>query len=373
MLQPTEVEGRTDPFGRVHPRKDLMCEHFGVRYDTFSQRLKRGWTLRQALNIDAPPKRSVVKCPLGVNFNSKEAMCEHYGVTITSYRKRLKLGWTDRQALGIDLKPDSVTCPKGTQFNTLKDMAQHYNVPYNVFISRRNKGWTTEQILGLSDPPSSVRCPNDMLFDSILVMCKHYGVTYTQYYESLKKGLSTKQALGIDFNPYYKNNGVACPNGKKFDSVHAMCKYYGVEMATYNSRLGTNWTERQSLGLDAPPDSKYIVTCPNGIEFENANAMCKHYGVNRSTYNARIYTSNWTLTQALGIAPPPSGDTTVRDTLLNTLSSLNNKLQVSAKKRKLNGVQFYLVQDIDTKKNYVLNELQIKTYPQCLRLFNKVK
>lgn len=370
MAKPSEVEKRTDPFGKVFETQKLMCEHYGVTPSLLRQRLGRGWTFRQTLNLDEPPKRYTIKCPLGKTFASKEAMVKHYNVVVKEYYRKIKDGWTERQALNIDPKPGSLTCPNGKVFATIKDMTEYYNVPYNSFRSRRRRGWSLKQCLGLEEPPRSIRCPKGILFTNVLEMCKHYGITQAHYSLSIAKGLTLEQILSIENKPKPFDTSITCPNGLQFSSKAAMCAHYGVKFTTYRNRIDTGWTGRQALNIDPPPELKTTVFCPNGLRFENKKDMCTHYGLDYSKYKYRISYYNWNERQALGIDPPPikvSKGLTEKETQLN-----NEKLCVLQKEKKLNGVQFYLTQDKETLKNYVLTEEQIKSYPSCLQVFKKL-
>ena len=204
-------------------------------------------------------------CPNGKKYPNDVAMCKAYGISRQKYRYRIIAGWTQRQALGLDEPPE------GT--------------------------------VGTSKPSY---CPNGKKYPSIGAMCKAHGVGTANYYSRMKAGWTQQQALGIDAPP--KNvNGIpipsCCPKGKVFPTLKAMCDTYKVNSTTYLSRLKSNWTQRQALGLDSPPNS---VCCPKGKEFPSLRAMCEAYGVPHVTYNSRLR-SGWTQRQALGIDPAPGG------------------------------------------------------------------
>ena len=263
-----------------------------------------------------------VVCPLGLEFSSLTAMCKHYGIVKQTYQGRKSRGWTERQALGIDLPP-AIICPNGIRFETKKDMTKHYGVTYVAYKQRRQKGFTERQALGIDPPPQKVVvCPNGLKFKSIKIMSSHYGITDTTYYNRIKD--------------------------------------YG-------------WTERQALGIDPPPPikaGKRSVTCPRGMVFSTQLKMLEYYGLNKGTYKHRIRVG-WTLAQALGLDPPPTW--AVSKPVGLEPKSWNTRLSVLQKEHLVQGTQFYLVQDKETLKNYVLTEEQIKTYPLCIQKFTKIK
>ena len=313
---------------------------------------------------------SKVICPNGLSFNNTSLMCKHYGVNYATYLSRLKLGWTKSQSLGITPRKDKVICPNGLIFKTFSSMCEHYGLNLNVYRKRLNLGWTLRQALGIDSEPignNFVTCPNGLIFKSKKQMCDYYNETETTYQSRLRRGWTERQALGIDPPKY----SVTCPNGKTFKNKTSLLEYYDVDYKVYTQRLERGWTESQALGIEPSPDSKYVITCPKGIPFKNIPSMCEYYGVLHNTYKTRRNIKKWTMRQALGIDPPPNG--IGKRFVDSVVHSWNNKLTILQKENAINEIQFYLAQDKETLKNYVLTEEQIKTYPACIQKFTKVK
>lgn len=63
-------------------------------YNTVMRRIKRGYTLEEAME-----KESKVKDHVGNEFNSVEEMCKHYGVSKSTYYNRVNSGITKEKAL----------------------------------------------------------------------------------------------------------------------------------------------------------------------------------------------------------------------------------------------------------------------------------
>ena len=100
MSAPIHVDG-TD-----FPSFSAAAKHYGIPYTTAYRRYTQdGWTIRQALGLDAPPMPN--KCVVdGKTFPSPAAAAKHYGVPPSTFQRRITYDkWTLRQALGLDAPP----------------------------------------------------------------------------------------------------------------------------------------------------------------------------------------------------------------------------------------------------------------------------
>ena len=319
------------PNGIEYASMSAMCRAHSMSSAKYVGRLALGWTERQALGLDVPPQKVnansgspiISHCPKGNEYPSLTAMCEAYGVKRSSYNNRIKIGWTQRQALGLDTPPDDAItpipscCPKGEKYSSIKAMCDAYRINSRTYRDRLESKWTQRQALGLDAPPEytnspkSSCCPKGGRYSSVKAMCDAYKINIKSYRSRLNLGWTQRQALGVDEPP----NGVmkamgkpsVCPNGEEFPTIKAMCDAYGVTFWTYKNRLKSGLTQRQALNLDTLPDKGRVripCCCPKGKEFSSIRAMCKTYGISRSSYRYRLRTG-WTQRQALGIDPAP--------------------------------------------------------------------
>lgn len=97
----------TDHTGREFPSQKAMCEAWGIARPTYLQRLKRGWSLEEALTGNRTRKGHSQPCydHEGREFPSQVAMLEHWGITRAAYNSRLKRGWSLEEALTGNRKP----------------------------------------------------------------------------------------------------------------------------------------------------------------------------------------------------------------------------------------------------------------------------
>lgn len=88
------------------------CKAYNLKYQTVHRRLKKaGWTIEEAFELAPPPKTQQVihnAKPIVMNGESYKSMAElarFIGVTSVTVKNRIESGWTERQIVGIDPPP----------------------------------------------------------------------------------------------------------------------------------------------------------------------------------------------------------------------------------------------------------------------------
>jgi hypothetical protein len=121
-----------------------LAKAFAVRSITLRSRLRRGWTLEQAVGLDERPKlvRNIVEVMVGgQTFPNLSAAARHFGVAWAVARYRLEVGATPEQAFGLApfeaqrLKTGKRITVGGERFASLSEACRrlktrHYSVPY---------------------------------------------------------------------------------------------------------------------------------------------------------------------------------------------------------------------------------------------------
>jgi hypothetical protein len=89
--------------------KSRAAKHFGIqRWHTVTRRLKRGWTIEQALNLSPAPLNHNAPIKITININgrsieyaSQTKAAKSHGVCFKRVSARVKLGWSYEEALEI--------------------------------------------------------------------------------------------------------------------------------------------------------------------------------------------------------------------------------------------------------------------------------
>ena len=139
------------------------CEYFNVSYSKAGTRIRRGWTIEQAFELEPAPKNLSKNAPKKIKFKGKKypsasALAEEFGVLEGNLNRRLLDGWNMEEALELvdrewKNKPQKVTVA-GLVFQTRNDAARHFGLNVGTVAGRINKmGWSIEQALELEPPP----------------------------------------------------------------------------------------------------------------------------------------------------------------------------------------------------------------------------
>lgn len=102
--------------------------------------------------------------------------------------------------------------------------------------------------------------------------------------------------------------------GNQFDSIQAMCDYWGVTRNAFAKRIRLGWSLKEAL----TEKNKQPIKDHLGNEFNTQKEMCKHYNISPTTFYQRIYKHGWSLEEALTIAIHGK----IQDHLGNTFHSI---------------------------------------------------
>ncbi len=128
---PEEAVGLVPPRKWVHPNhaitmtidgkeqhfqsKAEVARKYGIkRWSTVAKRIKKGWSVEQALDIAEPPENKFAPVEIQVRINGKEiiysnqtAAAKAHGISFKKVSARRKLGWSLEEALEIIPRKDS--------------------------------------------------------------------------------------------------------------------------------------------------------------------------------------------------------------------------------------------------------------------------
>ena len=88
--------------------------------------------------------------------------------------------------------------------------------------------------------------------------------------------------------------------GNEFPSINAMCKHYGIDRTVFNYRRNEKHMSLKET-LTMPVEKKHNGSCKDhlGNVFPNKQAMCEHYGISTDTFNKRRNEKHMSLKEAL--------------------------------------------------------------------------
>lgn len=275
-----------------------MCRHWGITASSYQGRLERGIDQKEALT--APKTKGPAKpCKdhLGNEYPSNAHMFRKYGINYTIWKYRhITKGWTLEKTLTTPVSdPDLAgahVCRDhlGNTFRSKKDMCDYWRIPRNVFFARQKKKLSLAQCLApiQKQHPSQARKitdPDGNTFLNLDDMCAHWKISKAQYILNIRNGLDMRRALTeMTERPDKPKDHL----GNEYPSINAMCRAYGITKTTLRARLELGWTLEQILSH--PENNSHLIKCVDhlGNEFTSQKDMLAFHNVSHATYKHRL-------------------------------------------------------------------------------------
>ncbi len=274
--------------GIEYPSIEAIGEAYQVKPSLISKRLKRGWTLSQALNQeDAPPRfrnfegharstkwkttRTTIdgvepipdtegyKLYLITNNQTKK---EYVGITIGSLEKRLK---------------SHFSAAKRGRKNALSNAIRKYGEKsFDIKIIR-----------------SDARSFDELQSQEIEEIAERNSIK-NGYNTAVGGSLGTAKSIIVD--------------GKKFPSIAQAAEHYGIDSSVFYLRINRlKWTPEEAAGIvhktwqGRPQEIKLL-----GKEYPSLRAAANAFEVDYKLVHDRYKKKGWSLEEALGLVKPPS-------------------------------------------------------------------
>jgi hypothetical protein len=146
--------------GITHPSIKQAAEAYNIKYKLVHERInRRGWTLEQALEIEAAPNSArfagVSVSAFGLNFKSYGECAKHYGIKAPSLLKRMneKQENIEEAIRHLKAKPKAGGQPKpvtafGVTYMSIKDLGFHLGLNVRSIRNRMSlKGQSLEEAI----------------------------------------------------------------------------------------------------------------------------------------------------------------------------------------------------------------------------------
>jgi hypothetical protein len=246
-----------DHLGKVFKSIKEMCEHHGVSYQTYINRIRLGWSIEKALSSE---KRDieyggagVKSCDhLGVEYGSISEMCRAYGISKSCYDHRVKVGMSVEQALTTKVgEAVKIVDHLGNEYKSVLDMCEKYGITKSTYFDRKKRGYTLKEALTKKTTysrPKEVLDHKGVKFESLYEMCNAYGVGWSVYISRIKKGWDKERALTTEVkHSKFLGRRVEDHLGNKYYSKDDMCVEYGISRRTFDNRMLYGWGLERAL------------------------------------------------------------------------------------------------------------------------------
>ena len=196
----------------------------------------------------------MVKDFKGNEYENLSQMCEAYNVKLATYSKRISRGYSNKEALTG--RKYYVYDHEGNKFLDIKDMARYYNITTTLYYSRKRKGYSIEECLNGRKRPAKYYDHKGKGYPSQKAMAEAYGITLTTFKARQNYGWSLERTLTTPVGK--KNNRITEDHlGNTYSSEREKCKAYNINPVTYRRRKKIGMSEKEALTKPIQKNEKW--------------------------------------------------------------------------------------------------------------------
>ena len=285
------VGSRSEPiiFNDIeYSSKESLAKHFNMSWRVVSKRIKRGWTMQQALGVVPEPPR----------FRNFEGHARNH--------KWKEVRYID--ASNIEPVPDAEGFKLYLVSNTFNKKV-YIGITITSLKVRLKQHFAASKTGRKSAFMNAIRKYGENAFKIELIRsdAKTFENLQLQEIEEIKSRDAIKNGYNTAVGGAIGTAKKITINGKAFFSRAQAAEYYDIDILKFNLRVSRlNWTPEQAAGLDSRTwTGKAIPISLNGVEYKSLSSIAKAYNVDYKMFYHRIKKKGWTADQALGLKEPP--------------------------------------------------------------------
>lgn len=310
--------------GKSYPSIQTLIDEYHVRASVYSRRIKRGWTVAQALEVeDAPPRfrnfeghardtkwKNERSTATGVEpvpdadgyklyliLNAKSPK-QYVGITIGSLESRLKQHFSAARRGRKGALQNAIKYYGEENFtielisNNAKSFEELQELEINEIIKRDciKNGYNTAY--GGSLGTSKQITVDGRTFPSFAQAAEHYGVDATVFSLRITRLKWTpEEAVGLDERDWGGKSKVVKIDDINFSSIRKAALHFGKKVELVYARLEMGWTPKQALDLESPPSTAKFTgkeVQAFGKTYKSIAAAAKELGVSEEPFRLRI-------------------------------------------------------------------------------------
>jgi hypothetical protein len=274
--------------GNLYPSIQMLVDKYQVKSSVFKKRIKRGWTIEQALEIeDAPPRfrnfeghardtkwKTERSTATGVEpvpdaggyklylIRNKKSPKQYVGITIGSLDARLRqhfsaarrgrkgalqnaINFYGEESFTIELISNNARSFEELQDLEINEIAKRdcikngYNSAYGGSLG------TSKQIT-----------VDGRIFPSFAQAAEHYGIDVAVFSLRITRLKWTpEEAVGLIERDWRGKSKTIEIDGVQFSSIRQAALHFDKKVALVYARVEIGWTPKQALDLESPPQT----------------------------------------------------------------------------------------------------------------------
>lgn len=273
-----------------------IAKHFGIRYHTLYDRLKRGMSLEEAVSVKiaiSQNQRNEVYTVLGYK-GTLPNIAHHFNIRYATLAQRLRNGMTLEEAVSLPVQSSNLYSV-GDYFGTLPEIAEHFGVNYGTLLKRLRNGIPLEE--AIQEQRIVNRYSVCGYTGTLPEIAEHFGINYDTLMHRLRQGASLEEAISsLQINKIYNIKGYS-------GTLPEIAEHYDIKLGTLRTRLQRGMSLEEALGVSVSTrkgegaNKQYNVNGFTGTLHE----IAEHFEVKYTTLINRLR-KGWSLEDA--ILPP---------------------------------------------------------------------
>lgn len=274
--------------GKSYPSIQSLVDEYRVKASVFNRRLKRGWTIEQALEIeDAPPRfrnfeghardtkwKNERSTATGVEpvpdaegyklylIRNKKSPKQYVGITIGSLESRLKQHFSAARRGRKGALQNAINFYGEENFtielisNNARSFEELQDLEINEIAKRDciNNGYNTAY--GGSLGTSKQITVDGRTFPSFAQAAEHYGIDVSVFSLRITRLKWTpEEAVGLKERNWSGKSKSIKVDDIEFTSIRQAAIHFGKKVALVYARVEMGWTPKQALDLESPPQT----------------------------------------------------------------------------------------------------------------------
>ncbi len=273
---------------KTHSSREALCELYGQNWNNVSRRMRRGWTMEQALLLEPPPPR----------FRNFEG-----------HAREQK--WKEVRVTGGKVEP--VPDAEGYKLYLVTNILNgkvYVGLTISSLEQRLKQHFASARRGRKSAFSNALRKYGEAAFKIELI--KSDARTYDELQQQEVLEIERRDCIRNGYNTA-KGGSIGTSKsltvaGKVYPSYAMAAIAYSIDPTVFALRVGRlKWTPEEAAGL--VPRDKYGVSeevMVEGKTYPNLRAAAHAYGVVYGTAWDRYRKKGWTIEQSLGVQPSPS-------------------------------------------------------------------
>ena len=274
--------------GIKYPSIEALGETFLIKASVISRRLKRGWTLSQALNIEEAPPR----------FRNFEG-----------HARNIKWKTTRTTVDGIEPIPDSQGY-KLYLITNIVNSKEYVGITIGNLQKRLRSHFAAAKRGRKNALSNAINKYGNESFKIELLRddAKTFDELQTQEINEIAKRDSIKAGYNSAVGGSLGTAKSIIVGDKKFPSLAQAAEHFGVDINVFYLRINKlRWTPEEAAELTSKEwASKHLAVTVMNKSYLSLAEAAKELNVSYKLAHDRYRAKGWTLEQALGLAEPPS-------------------------------------------------------------------